>query len=212
MSFDWRHVFKKKPEEGHHGYDAHPTKLGKVWHFIAHDESWLSLAVDAILVLLIGQFVIIPAFGFAFGTHFPFVAVVSSSMDHNNLEFKEWWQENGQWYHDNNITKEQFLNFYKPNGFERGDAFVVFGLKSHPAKIGDILVFTVAGRSDPIIHRIVAINADGTYQTKGDANPEQFSFEKSVALEQIQGKAVAWAPYLGWPKTLLNELLGKITY
>jgi len=208
MSFDWRHFFKKKAE--HHGYDAHTTKLGKVWHFIAHDESWFSFAVDIVLVLLIGQFIVIPAFGFAFGTHFPFVAVVSSSMDHSDLQFDEWWQENGGWYHDNNITKLQFQSFYKYNGFERGDAFVVFGLNKNPAKIGDILIFTIPGRPDPIIHRVVAINADGTYQTKGDANPEQFAFEKSVTSEQIQGKAVAWAPYLGWPKTLFEDLISKI--
>ena len=157
---DLRHIFKRKAE--HHGYDAHPTKLGKVWHFLAHDESWLSFFVDAILVLLIGQFVVIPIFGFAFGTNFPFVAVVSSSMDHNGLEFDEWWDENGQWYLNNGITKEQFQTFYKSNGFARGDAFVVFGLDSKKPEIGDVLVFAIAGRSDPIIHRLVAINEDGT--------------------------------------------------
>ena len=201
---DWRHWFKKKE---HHGYDAHPTKLGKVWHFIAHDESWLSFIVDAILVLLIGKFLIIPAFGLAFDTKFPFVAVVSSSMDHQGLEFDEWWQENKNWYEDKNITKEQFQSFYKSNGFVKGDAFVVHGLNSEKAKIGDILVFSVEGRPDPLIHRVVAINADGTYQTKGDANPVQFDFEKSVGKEQIHGKAIAWAPWLGWPKTLLTQLL-----
>ena len=208
MSFDWRHFFKKEP--AHHGYDAHKTILGKIWHFLAHDESWLSFIVDAVLVLIIGQFIIIPAFGAAFGTQFPFVAVVSSSMDHHNLEFKEWWQENGGRYQDYNITKEQFQTFYKSNGFQRGDAFVVFGLKSHPPEIGDVLVFAVAGRSDPIIHRLVAVNADGTYQTKGDANADQFAFEKSITAEQVKGKAVAWAPYLGWPKTLFTDAVAGI--
>jgi len=204
MPIDWRHWFQPKE---HHGYDAHPTKLGKVWHFIAHDESWMSFVVHAILVLLIGQFIVIPAFGFAFDTRYPFVAVVSSSMDHNKLQFDEWWSENGEFYRDINITKEQFQSFYKPDGFVKGDAFVVKGLKSNPAKVGDILVFAAEGRPDPIIHRVVAVNPDGTYQTKGDANLVQFKFEKSIKLEQIQGKAVAWAPLLGWPKTLLTQLL-----
>jgi len=201
---DWRHWFQPKE---HHGYDAHPTKLGKVWHFIAHDEGWLSFIVDVILVLLIGQFIVIPAFGFAFDTKYPFVAVVSSSMDHHRLQFDEWWVENGQFYGDHNITKEQFRSFYKSDGFVKGNAFVVHGLGFDKAKVGDILVYAVEDRPDPIIHRIVAVNADGTYQTKGDANPTQFKFEKSITTEQIQGKAIAWAPWLGWPKTLLTELM-----
>ncbi|MFH0869257.1 MAG: hypothetical protein V1839_03455 [archaeon] len=206
MALDWRHWFEKKE---HHGYDAHPTKLGKVWHFIAHDESWLSFVADAAIVLLLGQFVVIPLFGFAFGTNFPFVAVVSSSMDHGGLQFDEWWTENGQWYLNHNITKPQFEGFYKPDGFVKGDAFVVHGVNSK-AKIGDVLVYTAPGWTDPIIHRVVTINKDGTYQTKGDANTEQFSFEKSVTDAQIQGKAVAWAPYLGWPKTLLKQMMGGL--
>jgi len=207
---EWRHFFKKKQETEHHGYDAHPTKLGKVWHFIAHDESWLSLAVDAVLVLLIGQFVIIPIFGFAFDTKFPFVAVVSDSMNHGGLKFDEWWQENGNWYENNNISKAQFQGFYRADGFIKGDAFVVHGLDSEKARIGDIIVFTAEGWPDPLIHRVVAVNEDGTYQTKGDANEGQFKFEKSVSLEQIQGNAVAWVPFIGWPKTLLKQLFGAL--
>src|SRR3990172_2913561 len=125
--FDWRHLFKSKKKE-EHGYEKHKTKLGKAWHFIAHDESWLSFLVDAILVIVLGKFVILPVIGLVLGTSFPLVAVVSSSMDHN-AGFDEWWQEQKEWYESNNITKEQFLTFPYTNGFNKGDVFVVKGLQ-----------------------------------------------------------------------------------
>ncbi|MCX6774898.1 MAG: hypothetical protein NTY99_02290 [DPANN group archaeon] len=113
MSTDWRHWFKKKE---HHGYDAHKTKLGKVWHFLAHDESIWSFVADAILVIVVGKFILLPLLSLALGTSFPMVAVVSSSMDHHG-SFDSWWEQNKNWYAEQNITKEQFLSFPNTNGF-----------------------------------------------------------------------------------------------
>lgn len=189
-------------------YESHPTWYGKTWHFLAHEDTWLSFLVDAILVILIGKFLIYPAIGFALGTDYPIVAVVSSSMDHHGMNFDAWWAENGKWYEDRNITKEQFETFYKPNGFLKGDVFVVKGVNISDLKVGDIIVYSVAGRSDPIIHRVISTDTKNL-ATKGDANSDQIPFEQAISPEQIQGKAVAWAPKIGWVKTILVDITNK---
>jgi signal peptidase I len=205
MKFHWRHLFKKKQ---HHGYDAHKTRLGKIWHFLAHEESMASFIVDAILIILIGKYLLFPGLSMALGTPYPVVAVVSGSMDHHGQGFDAWWTQNGAWYEQHNITKVQFETFYRSNGFAKGDVFVVRGINSD-IKVGDILVYRVSERSEPIIHRVVAINPDGTLQTKGDANQAQLSFEESVSESQVAGRAVAWAPLIGWVKVGLLELMGR---
>ena len=54
--------------------------------------------------------------------------------------------------------------------YDRGDMVVVQGGE---IKEGDILVYNVATRSYPIIHRVIKINDDGTFETKGDYNAMQ---------------------------------------
>jgi signal peptidase I len=176
---------------------------------LAHEDSWLSFLVDAILVILIGKFLILPGLGLALGTDYPLVAVVSSSMDHHGQSFDAWWSENGAWYESHNITKEKFEIFYKYNGFKKGDAFVVKGVAADKLKVGDIIVYSVEERVDPIIHRIVSINKDNTFVTKGDANSAQFPFELSVETSQIQGKTVQWIPYFGWLKAGMTDIINK---
>jgi len=199
-------IFKAKEKKPKCTYADHPTWYGKVWHFLAHEDSWASFIVDALLVVLIGKFLLFPALGFALGTNYPIVAVVSSSMEHHGTDFDSWWAENGAWYENHNITKEQFENFYKPNGFNRGDAFIVKGVSAEEIKVGDIIVYNVPYRADPIIHRVVEIRKDDNsfvFSTKGDANYDQIFFEKNISYDQVAGKAVLWLPWLGWPKTIL---------
>ncbi len=200
---------KGKPKKEKCTFASHPTWYGKTWHFLAHEDTWLSFLVDAILVILIGKFLVYPGIGLALGTDYPIVAVVSSSMDHHGADFNTWWDANGKWYEEHNITKEQFESFYKPNGFQKGDVFVVKGVKPDELKVGDVIVYSVAGRTDPIIHRVMSLDAKGL-TTKGDANPDQIPFEQAINLEQIQGKAVAWAPKIGWVKTVLVDIANKL--
>ena len=203
-------IFKsKKPKCT---YASHKTWYGKVWHFLAHEDTWASFVVDAILVVLIGKFLLFPAIGFALDTNYPIVAVVSSSMDHQGISFDEWWDANGAWYEEHDITKKQFESFYKSNGFNMGDALVVYGANADEIQIGDIIVYSVPQRSDPIIHRVVSINSDDelTFSTKGDANFDQIIFEENISIKQIHGKAVAKAPWLGWPKVVLMKILGRL--
>ncbi|MBI2040863.1 MAG: hypothetical protein HYT16_02050 [DPANN group archaeon] len=192
-------------------YESHKSKPAKLWHFLAHEDSWASFVADAVLVILIGKFILFPGLGLVLGTGYPVVAVVSSSMDHHGSGFEQWWFENGRYYEsDYNITGEQFRNFYRPDGFVKGDVFVVRGIDGSEAKVGDILVYTVNGKSDPIIHRVIAANPDGTFQTKGDANFGQLPFEKNLDKSKIQGKAVFWIPKIGWVKVLAVEILNKV--
>jgi len=201
MAPDWK-FFRSKEEQ--HGYDAHKTVPGKIWHFLAHEDSALSFIADAIIVILLGKFVILPIFGIALGTAFPLVAVVSSSMDHNG-GFDDWWQRHGAWYADRNITKEQFAEFPYTNGFNKGDVFVVKGTNFDDLEVGDVIVYSISSRPDPIIHRIVFIE-ENFVSTKGDANTNQLDFELEIMEQQLHGKAVARIPLIGWVKVAFVEL------
>jgi signal peptidase I len=178
----------------------------KIWHFLIHEESLASFIVDAILIVLIGKFVLYPIIGLALGTSFPIVAVVSSSMDHRGLDFNEWWENNENYYEDFDIIDSDFESFYLKDGFKKGDIFIVKGTPFEDLQVGDIIVYQIEVQKDPIIHRIVLLE-DNTLQTKGDANPAQIHFENSVAPQQVHGKAVFRLPFLGWVKVLFVELV-----
>ena len=92
-----------------------------------------------------------------------------------------------------------------PDSFYKGDILILQGTSSEDLEIGDIIVFTPDSHQTPIVHRIIAINADGTFQTKGDANARQLSFEKKISPSQIHGKVIAIVPSLGWIKIGFSE-------
>ena len=72
--------------------------------------------------------------------------------------------------------------------FRRGDILVLQGVPSEQLVVGDVIVFSPGPWTTPIVHRIIEINDDGTFQTKGDANSGQLSFEKQIHPDQIHGK------------------------
>ncbi len=97
--------------------------------------------------------------------------------------------------------------------FYKGDILVLQGRTSEGFEVGDVVVYSVDGRSIPIVHRIVKVNPDGSYQTKGDANSGQLPFEYHVPGEAIHGKVVLIIPYLGWVKLGATEyVLPNIGY
>jgi signal peptidase len=91
--------------------------------------------------------------------------------------------------------------------FSRGDILVLQGVPSEQLDIGDVIVFSPSPGRTPIVHRIVRLNPDGTFQTKGDANTGQLPFEKSITPDQIHGRQIAIIPLLGWIKIGMNEVL-----
>lgn len=93
--------------------------------------------------------------------------------------------------------------------FYKGDLLLLVGAdKGAPdIKVGDVIVFSHSFGTTPVVHRVVEINKDGTYQTKGDANPGQLPYEKRISPDQVKGKAILIIPYLGWVKIAVVETL-----
>jgi signal peptidase len=84
--------------------------------------------------------------------------------------------------------------------FYKGDILVLKGLAPSEFKVGDVIVYSVERRQVPVVHRIVKINPDGSFQTKGDANSGQLDFEYYITPENVHGKVFVIVPYLGWVK------------
>ncbi len=98
-----------------------------------------------------------------------------------------------------------------------GDAVVVCGFCN--ISKGDIIVFDAyrKGCRDafgrpityPIIHRVIKVNEDGTFETKGDHNLFQLpnGCENKIPKKYVYGKALFKIPLIGWPKKALVDFL-----
>lgn len=138
----------------------------------------------------------------ALSTNTPVVAVVSNSMKHDSSVENDYYK----WLENRGYTREEVSSWPISGGFVVGDMPIVKGSESY--KVGDVIVYSVPGLKSPIIHRIIKINEDGTYQTKGDNNPTQAPYEYNVSKEQINGKVVFIIPKLGYFKVLINKIFG----
>lgn len=195
--------------------------LKKTWYFIWEDNSIWSWIVNIILAFVLIKFIVYPGLGFLLSTSHPVVAVVSRSMEHNSMNFDNWWESNQDWYLENDITKKDFKEFYFKNGFNKGDIFVLRGKKCKDIKIGEIIVFKSA-RPDPIIHRVIKKwEDDNCYlQTKGDNNPYSIKTqdldETRINKDRLIGKALWRIPYLGYIKIgfvcAIWEIQGKESF
>ncbi len=158
--------------------------------------------------------------GVVLQTSLPVVAVVSGSMDHGINEdgtpchegvgyrenFEGWWTFCQTFYSNIGLTKEQFRAFPFSDGFEKGDMPIVSGWGGY--EVGDVIVYNAPTESAPIIHRIIKMNLDGTFQTKGDHNSGQNPYELSINGSQIYGKVIFIFPKLGYLKVVLTQLTG----
>ena len=187
--------------------------LKKVWHFIWEDNSIWSWIVNIILAFVLIKFIVYPVLGLVLSTSHPVVAVVSGSMEHNGMDFEQWWEKNNDWYLENGIDKAAFGQFSLKNGFNKGDIMILVGKDAGNIKMGDVLVF-INGGKDPIIHRVVKkADKDGMihFQTKGDNNGDSIKTqqldETNIAENEIIGKAVLRVPLLGYIKIGFVEML-----
>lgn len=127
------------------------------------------------------------------------------------------------------ITRRPSSGSMEP-AFQRGDILFLNNRGGGDAiSVGDIVVFKIAGRDVPIVHRVhrrhdaanvslhttslagpAASSSQVSYLTKGDANamddrdlyaPGQLW----LARHEIVGRAVAYVPYLGMFTILLND-------
>ncbi len=137
-------------------------------------------------------------------TNYPVVAVVSESMQHDNPNVTHY-----QWLEKNLGYNKSYIDSWPiAKGFKRGDMPIVKGDGEY--KIGDVIVYSLPSSPVPIIHRIVVVNADGTYQTKGDNNSGQNPYEFSVRKAQIHGKVIFIIPKLGYFKVVFSRAIGEI--
>lgn len=188
--------------------------LRKVWYFIWEDNSIWSWIVNIILAYILIKYLVYPGLGLLFGTSYPIVAVVSSSMEHNT-NFNDWYDAQANFYAKFGISKDNFETFPFKNGFNKGDIMLLKGIKAKDVNLGNVIVFK-DGKPDPFIHRVILKWKDTKYhfQTKGDNN--EFSLapplvdylnEKDIKEEQLIGKAIFRIPFLGYIKIWFVDLL-----
>lgn len=189
------------------------TLWEKIWYFLWEDNSVWSWIVNVVLAFLLIKFIVYPGLGMLFGTPYPIVAVISSSMEHDG-NFASWWGAQQRWYAAQGITEADFQQYPFRNGFRKGDIMVLVGRPPETLRIGDVIVFASALRPEPIIHRIVgraSHPAFGTiFQTKGDHNAETFPFEQQITPPMIYGRALFRIPLLGYVKIIAVELLNLV--
>jgi len=176
--------------------------MGLKQKFEKMTEGPLGYVVYAAFGILIA-FVLNQGLAYALGTDLPVVAVISSSMTHDETTPTVYYQ----WLEQNLRYNESYINSFPiPNGFVIGDLPIIESSANY--SVGDVIVYSVPDQSVPIIHRIIRINSDGTYTTKGDHNPSLLSFEGSVSKSQIHGKVIFIIPKLGYFKVALTKIVG----
>lgn len=188
-------------------------RLKEFWDFLWHEDTLASWVVSLILIFIIVKFIFFPILSLIMNASMPLVVVESTSMHHPGLlgnslgieSFKNWWVQNGEWYRDRDITREEAKEWPLNSGLEMGDIVAVTG--HGDLEIGDIIIFK-ANKKHPVIHRIVKIsnNSQIYYQTKGDNNPGQLSVEKRISKDQIIGQAIFRIPKAGWVKLGLVKI------
>lgn len=200
----------KKADKNDNNKNSAKSYVKKAWNFLWFDDSIWSFLLNVIIAFVIIKFLIYPGLGLILGTHYPIVAVISSSMEHK-APFDEWWQVKQFEYANYGISLAEFKSFPFQNGLNKGDIVILSSPKN--AKVGDIIVFR-SDRPDPIIHRAVlenTVNGTKIYQTQGDNNNGQLPEEKYIPHDKIIGKAAFRIPYVGYVKIFFSNLLHSIT-
>ncbi|MEM5829593.1 MAG: signal peptidase I [Candidatus Aenigmatarchaeota archaeon] len=143
--------------------------------------------------------------GLVLATDYPAVSVLTSSMLHDEtIEITHY-----RWLEENLGYNRSYIDSWPiKNGFEVGDLPIVQG--SDEYKVGDVIVYEVPGQKIPVIHRIIKVNPDGSYMTKGDHNSGLLPFEYSVKREQIKGRVIFIIPKLGYFKVIFHWIFGGI--
>lgn len=163
-------------------------------------DTWWGNIILGFAAALIFYYVIL---SLLLSSNTPVVAVVSGSMEHDesvDADHYGWLEENLGY------NKTYIDSWPIKNGFNVGDMPIVKGRDKY--EVGEVIVYSVQGVKAPIIHRIIKINDDGTYQTKGDNNNAQNFYEFSVRKEQIKGEVIFIIPKIGYFKVLFNKLFG----
>ncbi len=81
-----------------------------------------------------------------------------------------------------------------PDHIEVGDLIITRSVNPDNLKVGDVITFMENGRT-AVTHRITAVNEDGTFTTKGDANNSEDLLP--VKKENVIGKFLFRIPKIG---------------
>jgi len=170
-------------------------------------EGPFGYVVYAVLGIIIA-FLLNQALAFALQTDLPVVAVVSGSMVHDSsTEIVHY-----NWLQDNLGYNRSYVDSWPiKDGFLIGDLPIIMHAENY--SVGDVIVYTVPGQKVPIIHRIIKINSDGSFTTKGDHNDRPIVFsgsgysEYSVKPSWVHGKVIFIIPKLGYFKVILTYIL-----
>ncbi|HDR53439.1 MAG TPA: hypothetical protein ENN60_02080 [archaeon] len=138
------------------------------------------------------------AFGLALGSKYPFVAVMSPSMTHDDVAVSNFYT----WMTQNGFTREELDGMPFPNGFDKGDALIIAGTSR--LEVGDVVLYLKPEVGYPIIHRVVNFT-EGGYLVKGDRNPAPDPW--LVHPSWVRGKAVLRVPLFGWIRVFPTEAI-----
>ena len=176
--------------------------LKKTWDKLTGGAfGYVIYAVLGVLIAFLANQVL----AFALDTNLPVVAVVSNSMTHDSTTP----QAHYQWLESNmNYNRTYIDSWPVKDGFLIGDLPIIEGASKY--NIGDVIVYSIQDQPVPIIHRIISINPDGSFMTKGDHNNGLLSFEHSVKSSQVHGKVIFIVPKLGYFKVIVSKLTGGI--
>jgi signal peptidase I len=88
-----------------------------------------------------------------------------------------------------------------------GDVVIAVGNGGAGIKTGTIVVYEDPARGDLVTHRIVGVNDDGSYVTRGDANGVNDA--QAIPSENVKGVGKWVVPYVGLPRVWVanNEWL-----
>ncbi len=95
-----------------------------------------------------------------------------------------------------------------PDHIEVGDMIISKDVDPAALKVGDVISY-MEGKS-AVTHRIIGINEDGSFKTKGDANPSED--QHPVYPEQIIGLFAYRIPKLGDLALFMQSPMGMIVF
>ncbi len=160
----------------------------------------LAREIFEVLFALVVAWVGYQALALATGTPLPIVAVVSDSMYHDSL-YDKWWDSKKSVYESLDINKNEFAGLPFHNGLAKGD--LIFVINQQPIA-GDVVIYQ--RDSITIIHRVIQAR-DGGYIIRGDNNHNSDEGGNPIQPNRIRGKAVFAIPFLGFPRTVIFEVL-----
>jgi signal peptidase I len=82
-------------------------------------------------------------------------------------------------------------------GIRRGDVVIASPLEPSAITSGTVVLFEDTQKRGLVTHRVIGVNADGSYRTKGDAN--MLADSTPLTSDRIVGEGQVLLPLIGLP-------------